>query len=321
MQTFFNRNAYLLALLIPTAIYILSHVLFEMNAESSLEIKNLIVTAIPKQTKSPASVILEYQRRILWSGSTLLLILTYLGALVWSAGIIRHCYSREHILKLGAIGLPILTLALLQIYRANDESALYNNIYHTTVLALESSPLTHPRSMANILFIIRAINILAAITPVFIMFAISSSIAMPAAVQETGFFIQRMNYLKQGVIIGSAVMIVGIIHMFAWMQLPVAMLGEGATVLANRILDLDSSSCQFWGIVATLSLLSLYAFAAIYWQARTQAALTAMRPDFDIPKWMEENGIALSWKDDAFRFGAMLTPTIISALSHILKMD
>ena len=38
------------------------------------------------------------------------------------------------------------------------------------------------------------------------------------------FFINRMNYLNQGIMIGSTVLLFGIIHMIAWMQWPLAML-------------------------------------------------------------------------------------------------
>ncbi len=323
MRTFFQRNAYLLVLFVPTAIYVLSYSLFEINAQSSLDIKQHIIDTIKKHQESPVSEILEFQLRILWIGSGLLLIVTYISSLAWCATIISRCYSGIHIAKLAIVGLPILALALIQICYVNPQSAMYNNIFDTTYQSLAASSLNHEEDIKKVYNIILFINILADIAPVFIMFAICSSISwlIGQGTQKLEFYIKRMEYLKQGIMIGSAVLLSGIIHMFAWMQLPIAMVGEGERALKNRILDLASSTCQYWGVVATLSLLFLYASAAIYWQARTQEALTEMQPDFDIPQWMEENGIAFSWKKDALHVGGMLAPTIISALSHALSAD
>ncbi len=175
-----------------------------------------------------------------------------------------------HIAKLAIVGLPILALVIIQVYYVDPQSAMYNCIFDTTYKSLAVSTLSHEQDIKKVYNIIISINILADMTPVFIMFAICSSISMPTGqgVQPLAFYIKRMGYLKQGIGIGSAVLLSGIIHMFAWMQLPMAMVGEKA--LKNRILDLASSTCQYWGIVATLSLLLLYLSAAFCWQARTR---------------------------------------------------
>jgi len=66
-------------------------------------------------------------------------------------------------------------------------------------------------------------------------------------------------------------------------------------------------------------LICFYASAAIYWQAKTQGALIAMQSDIDIPKWMEENGITISWQKHALEIGSMLAPVIAGSLSHVLS--
>ena len=55
MRTFFQRNAYLLVLFVPTAIYVLSYSLFEINAKSSLDMKQHIIDTIKKHQDSPVS--------------------------------------------------------------------------------------------------------------------------------------------------------------------------------------------------------------------------------------------------------------------------
>ena len=255
MKGLIDRNAYIIIIFVPTAIYILSYCLFEINAESSLKIKTMILEAIRNHHETNVSMVIEYKLRILWFSSSLLLIIANLIALTWSVAIVCRCYYRNLLIKFSVVGLPILTLALMQIANADSESAMYNNIFDTTYQSLKISTLTSQISIKKVYTIITSINILATITPVFIMFAICSSISMPteSGTPKLEFFIKRMNYLNQGIMIGSAVLLSGIIHMIAWMQWPIAMLGK--TDLKNAALNAIATICQYWGISCSLSLI------------------------------------------------------------------
>ncbi len=315
MKDLLNRNAFILIALIPVAIYTLSYCLFEINAASSLKIKIMIVDAIRRHDVSSASTIIEYKSRILWLSSSLLSITAYLIALTWSVRIVRRCCRRIHLINLVMVGLAIMILSLLQIGRADSESAMYNNIFDTTYQALKVSALITESLLQKVFFIISMINVLAAVTPVFILIAICSTISTPieVGVPKLEFFIKRMNYLNQGIMIGSIVLLFGIIHMVAWMQWPTSMFEE--TALNKVALNAFAAISQYWGISFTLLLICLYASAAIYWQAQTRAALIAMQSDIDISKWMEDNGFTVSWQKHALQLSAMLTPFLAGSFS------
>jgi hypothetical protein len=315
MKDILNRHAYIFITLIPVAIYILSYYLFEINAASSLKIKTMLVAAIRGHEVSPASTIMEYQSRILWLSSSLLSITAYLIALTWSVLTIRRCCCRIHLINLAVVGLAIMVLSLLQIGRADSGSAMYNTIFDTTYQALKLSALITESLLHKVFFIISIINVLAAVTPVFILIAICSTISTPI---ETGlpkleFFIKRVNYQKQGILVGSIVLFFGIIHMVAWMQWPVAMFEE--TELKKAALDFFAAISQFWGISFSLLLICLYAVAAIYWQAQTRAALIALHSDVDITKWLDDNGFTISWQKHALQLSAILTPFLAGSFS------
>lgn len=316
MKDLLNRNAYILIALVPVAIYIMSHCLFEINAASSLKIKTMIVEAIKEHGVSPTSTIVEYKSRILWLSSSLLSITAYLIALTWSVLIVRRCCRRINLIKLAVVGLAVMTLTLLQIARADSESAMYNNIFDTTYQALKMSPLITESFLQKVLIIINTINVLAAVTPVFILIAICSSISTPIeeGVPKLEFFIKRMEYLNQGIMIGSAVLLFGIIHMEAWMQWPISMIDEEA-VLNKVAINVVVAISQYWGISCTLLLVCLYASAAIYWQAQTRAALVAMQSGIDISQWLKDNGFTVSWQKNALQLGAMLTPFLAGSFS------
>lgn len=315
MKDLLNRYAYILIALIPVAVYSMSYCLFEINAESSLKIKTMIVEAIRGQEASPAFTIIEYKSRILWLSSSLLSITAYLTALTWSVVIVCRCCRRSHLAKIAGVGVAIMTLSLLQIDKADSKSAMYNNIFDTTYQALKVSALTTQFLLHKVFIIISTINVLAAVTPVFILIAICSTISTPSemGVPKLEFFIKRMNYLKQGIMIGSIVLLFGIIHMVAWMQWPTAMLEE--SILKKAALNSFAAISQYWGISFTLLLICFYASAAIYWQAQTRAALIAMQSDFDISKWLEDNGFTISWQKHALQLGTMLTPFLAGSFS------
>lgn len=317
MKDLLNRNAYILIALVPVTIYIMSYCLFEINAASSLKIKTMILDAIKEQGVSPVSTIVEYKSRILWLSSCLLSITAYLIALTWSVLIVcRCCRRRINLIKLAVVGLAVMILTLLQIVWADSESAMYNNIFDTTYQALKVSTLITESLLHKIIIIISTINVLAAVAPVFILVAICSSISMPIEedVPELEFFKRRMKCLNQGIMIGSAVLLFGIIHMEAWMQWPISLIDE-ETILKKVAINAVVSISQFWGISCTLLLVCLYAAAAIYWQAQTRAALIAIQSEIDISKWLVDNGFTVSWQKHTLQLAAMLTPFLAGSFS------
>jgi hypothetical protein len=122
-----------------------------------------------------------------------------------------------------------------------------------------------------------------------------------------------MNYLNQGIMIGSMVMLFGIIHMDAWMQWPIAMFTESE--LKKIALNVFAAISQYWGISFTLLLVCLYASAAIYWQRQTRSALLAIKPDTEITEWLEDNGFTISWQKHALQLSSMLTPLLAGSFS------
>ena len=316
MKGLLHRNAHIFIAFIPVLIYNMSYCLFEINGASSLTIKTMIVEAIRGHGVSPFSTLAEYKSRIIWLSSSLLSITAYLVALTWSVFIIRRCCRRINLIKLAALGLPVMTLTLLQIGSADAESPMYNNIFDTTYQSLKVSALITESLLHKIFIIISTINVLAAVIPVFILIAICSTISLPieAGVPKPECFIKRMKYLNQGIMIGSTVLLFGIIHMNAWMQWPTSMFDAEAEVNKAAI-NAFAAISQYWGISFTLLLVCLYVSAAIYWQEQTRVALIAMQTDIDIPAWLEDNGFTVSWQKHALQLAAMLTPFIAGSFS------
>lgn len=320
MNSFCNRNAYILIGLIPVLIYCLSCFLFETNAESSVQIKKLILDAVAKTTVSPVIIVTEYKARVLWQCSSLLMITAYLGAIFWSNSILRKCcLSRVNIIKIIAMGCVIVSLLFLQIAQADSSSAMYNTIFSTTYEALSTATFISHSFLQEVYIVITAINFLAAVTPVFILISVCSifSVAEQQAIPTIDYFVERMGYLKQGVAVGSSVLLFGIIHMTAWMQWPAALFEE--TSFSKALLASIAAFSQFWGITFTLLLISFYIPAAVYLRVRVQPVLDKLSTTQDRQKWLEENGFTISFQKHALQLGMMLTPLLAGSFNAIFE--
>jgi hypothetical protein len=315
IKTLYDNNAYLFIGLIAVLIQIFSYALFEINAESSLSIKSIILGQIQKVTVTHIAAFDEYKARTLWLSSCVISITAYIIALVWSVVIIYRCRQKQHVYKIMRLGIVICTINLWRICTATDQSAMYNNIFSTTYEALAVSPLISAALLGKIFAIIATINILAAITPVVILMAICSAITLASENSERtlAFFTQRVNYLEQGIIIGSMIMLFGIIHMAAWTQWPIAILEESP--LKKSLLASLSAIYQFWGVAFSLLLFALYTAVMVYWRGQVRLVLQHSHPDINAKTWLQENGFNLSWQKHIPQISAMLTP-LLAGLSN-----
>lgn len=109
------------------------------------------------------------------------------------------------------------------------------------------------------------------------------------------------------------ILLFGIIHMDTWMQWPIAMFDDSE--FKSVVLSSLNAISQFWGIVFSLLLISLYAAAALYWRYHTRIFINASMPDIEVSAWLDENGFTFSWHRHALQLSAMLTPFVAGSFS------
>lgn len=321
MKGFFNRHCYILIGLVPITIYCLSCFLFESNAETSVQVKKLILENVSKASVSPVMILDEFKARILWQCSSLLSITAYFFAMIWSCLLLcKCCVSGSQIKNIVVMGSVVVALTLLQVVNANPNSAMYNVIFSSTYEALKVSPLLSQTFQQKAYLVISLINLLAVSTPVFILVAVCGSICITEETtdHDMNFFINRMNYLNQGIAAGSIILVFGIIHMIAWMQWPQALIGE--TDFGKALLDSVSATSQFWGITFTLLLISLYISAVVVLNSRVQHALDTLLPNEDRQKWLKDNGFTISFQKHIMQFGMMFMPSLAGSFSSVFEL-
>lgn len=319
MRFFYRHNALLIGL-VPVAIYCLSCILFEANAETTLQIKKLILANVAKTALRPELMVAEYKARILWQCSSLLSICAYFLAIGWSVALLyRCCRTGAKIKKILAMGSLIVTLTLLQIISADADSAMYNAIFNTTYAALGLSALISPDFHQKVYWVISVINLLAAMTPVFILVAVCSTFSFEVSdASELNFFVERVKYLKQGILAGSIILLFGILHMAAWMQWPQTFMEKPE--FAKTFLEYVHANSQFWGVSFTLLLISLYIAAMLALKARSLEVLGDHPALEDEGKWLEDNGFTISFQKHASQLGMMLMPTLAGSFGSVFEL-
>jgi hypothetical protein len=315
-----DQNAYLLIAMIPVLVYVVSCIMFELNGENSLTIKNLIVDEVKRHPSTLTYPFVGYKSQILWLSSGFLLIIANAVALTWSAIAFFRCCRSVHMIKLIAAGVAVIAFNLALLIRADPTHAIYNHVFDTTYQALKACPLVSLATLNKVYGVILIINLLASVTPVFILIAISCAIAPPPATENVKlkYFIERMNDLKRGIMLGSLILLFGLIHMDSWMQWPIALM-ETSSIKESVQSSLVVIS-QFWGIAYSSILLSLYAAATLYWRYRTRLYLADSSPQIDASAWLDENGFSFSWHKHVLQIGTMLAPFLAGSLRSGLDL-
>jgi hypothetical protein len=316
----------LLFLIPPMAIYLLANVLFELSIDP-LHPWILKLLAAEKTTIlfDLSQSMFELKARYIWLASALINIVIPVVAIIFSVLIIIYFLKGIKLAWTVVIGssLCILNLALL-IYSSKMDSALYELVFGFTYNVLLRSNNYSSQFLHNIKTVIIIINILAAITPIFLISALCAILAIPAIHplnQDPRDIIIRMHKLKELVNVGSVFLVFGILHMNMWLNWSAGLFGD--TKLSTYISGVAWSISMFWGVTFTLVLAVTYLPASAYlqWQAWEQITSGALSKETkEAEAWMGENGFVFTFSNQLLQFIAILSPFLAAPISNFLKL-
>jgi hypothetical protein len=211
-----------------------------------------------------------------------------------------------------------VTLTLLQLINASTDSAIYNGIFSTTFEAVSASTIYSAGFPDKVNVVIGIVNLLAVITPVFILVAVCSTLTVTKDDADLSFFIDRVGFLKQGILAGSIILLFGVIHMAAWTQWPKALIPESD--FSKLFEEYVHANCQFWGLAFSLLLVSLYFSSMVVLKARVQCALTTLPGPEERQKWLKDKGFTISFQKHALQLGMMLMPSLAGSLGSVFEL-
>lgn len=269
----------------------MSHSLFDLNTSSSLDLKSIILDTLTREEITNLSKAREYRLRIYWEASVLGSLVAYLIACLWGIRTYLQCIGMT--LRHPIILIGILTIAseLLRIGTSGEASAGFNTIFCTTYEALEYSPYVTPDFMRQVTFLIKLINVLAVSSPGILMMGICAALTVPDIHKQLSlnFLIERDSTIDQSVIIGSFMMLMGLVHMGCWMDWPVGI--WASSDLKTTVMALTASVYEYWGICFSILLLLVYGGSKWVWKTIVMDVLSTHHPDIDPESFITDHDL------------------------------
>jgi hypothetical protein len=259
----------------------LSHTLFDLNMSSSLELKSIILEALAREEVTNISKARDYRFRIYWEASVLGSIVAYVTACVWGIRTYIQCIGTTLRHPIILVGPLTIATELFRIGTSGETSAGFNTIFSTTYEALGHSPYVTPDFMAQVTVLIKIINILAISSPEFLLMGICSALTEPDTGRRPSLdlLIERDTFIDQSVIIGSMMLLMGLVHMGCWMDWPVGVWADSD--LKTAVMGLTASVYEYWGICFSILLLLVYGGSKWIWKTIVRDVLSANHPDID----------------------------------------
>ena len=109
------------------------------------------------------------------------------------------------------------------------------------------------------------------------------------------YFLEQSKQLKKLITGGSAIMVIGIIHMQLWLNWPLSFVEETQEI--DQLQTVTLIVCQYWGVCYSLIMAALYLPAAAYLSDQAKMALLQGSDEGlkkDPSSWLLENNMMFS---------------------------
>jgi hypothetical protein len=343
-EPFLAKHGYLFLAAPGFLVLMLALLLFESSANlTTTDFKRLIEVLIkaepPPTTSSPGAIpdpaqakkatrlspqailLTEIKARYIWLSTVLLNTVVPLYVSAICALIILRCHPPRRLWVVALVGVVLCTSGLLVLAVQDEHHVLYRAVFGFTYLTLQASGMIDPGLLQFAKTTVSMINVLAAITPVVAVLAACSILAPPIR-QETlnpEFLAGQMRHLNEILYAGSALLVVGILHMGAWLRWPASLIPD--KMAQEAVLGAGLAITMFWGATFTLMLVVTYLPGAIYLARRADAMIR--HPAFagtitDRQKWLKDNGLRLTLEEHLVQFGVMLAPLVAGPVGSFL---
>jgi hypothetical protein len=316
----------LLFLLGPLLIYFLGSLLFELSFDPTYRlIDKLIDAAKSGATTDLKHILPEIKARYIWLASAILNIVIPVIAIIFSITTIKSYLKGIKLAWTIIVGVILClgNLAFLH-YNAKTGTALYNLVYGFTYKMLVQSKLFGQSFLLHIHTIISIINILAAITPIFLLLAVCATLALPAPTptnRDPLELVLRMRRLKEVINIASAFLVFGVLHMNMWLNWSASLFSDAT--LSSKVSGAAWSIATYWGVTFTLILTVTYVPASAYLQKQARAGLTngeMAREPQEAESWLHEHGLSFTLSNQLLQCISILAPFLAAPISNALKV-
>jgi hypothetical protein len=309
--------AYLAFAALPISIYALAVVIFEQGNFGSMAME-LKLAAIDHATKSQSALVLfiEGRFRILWLTSVLLYDVIAVAVIVTGTLVLKSSLTSKGLIQALVIWMVLSCFELIHLAYAASHNMAFGEIFRFTFESLQHVHRFKALELAHIRDMVYIVNLLAAIAPFAIALAASASL-MPIVAADARRALQRVadrsQQLKSVINLGSALLVVGVLHMQAWTRWPIVFVEDDK--LAAAMTNWSVALATFFGCVFSLMIASIYVCCAKILANRAKSYLQQLPADTldsSVENWLAQHGFSFEPTQQIPQILAILAPLLAS---------
>ncbi len=303
----------------PFVILISGKVLFEFFAFKFPELNQSLIPQLPQNLSNVS--LTETKARLQWLSSVILYFFVVTIFITYIINSFHKTLTKSTFWLFITLILLFSILEILYLLLTEPTTSPIISIFRFTFDSLKASGLYSEYQLGLINTALAIINLLAIIVvPLGIMAGCCvMSKRNTHSESALGKLIHQSKQIKNLLSGGSAVMVIGIVHMQLWFNWPLSLLTD--ETLHHQIQAITFAVSQYWGLMYTLTMAALYFPAAFYLTAKAKTIIlqsTELQAKLDTDKWLAENHMLMSPFSQLPQFITMIAPMLMGSFGTSL---
>ncbi len=312
----------------PLLVMAMAGLIFEVAASDLSGLQARVATVLTNTVSLDTLFgLAETRARLIWGATVLISGLAGLALIVASLWVLGRSLSRAGLCLYGGLALALSVGGVFHLIDSGRTASSLAAIFTFTYDSLVQSRYLAGDDLAAVAALVQGLNILGVVAPAFALMAGCATLSRGLADTGTGQaksdltrLQSRMRRLKRLLNLGSAVLVIGILHMIVWIRWPAALVSDHA--VAQEILGLSTALGVYWGATYTLLIVAFYVPASFVISRRAERAI-ARCPEqaggLDARAWMKSVGLSVTPTQQLPQIAAMMAPLLAGPVGGLLN--
>ena len=312
----------------PLLVMVLASLIFEVAASDLSGLQDRLSHIVSAAADRDMTVgLAESRARLLWAAAVLMSSLAGASLVVAAFYVLWHSLSLAGFALYAGIGVLLSLSGGLHLIHSGMTDSGLSAIFTFTYDSFVHSQHLEGGDLAIIEALVHALNALGVGAPAFALMAGCATLSPKGSRRdgasdgsELDELRTQMRHLRTLLNLGSAVLVLGILHLIVWIRWPAALVTDPA--VAREILGLSTAVGIYWGAAFTLLIVAFYVPASFVISRRAEAAI-ALDPKhasgLDPHSWMKSVGLSVTPTQQLPQIAAMLAPLLAGPVGTLLN--
>jgi hypothetical protein len=311
-------------IVIPLLIILGAYILFDLVAYDLITLKMQLTKFITAElSNTPDTLQHKSSAMIKWGAIVLFYFFISITSIILCIRNMKRSLTRFCFPIFLAVSLLVFCIWLGYLIYSLNEQGTISMIFKLTFDTLSVSQQYTEIELSYISGILNLINILSVLTPVLLIVACSCTLTLchNTNIESAQHCVYKMRDLKELINLGSAMLVVGALHINIWLNLSAAL--STTDILIGAINDMSMSISLYWGTAFTVLIAAVYIPMALTIKANAQSALMSEHQDPDkTRKWLKEHDLLFSTAKQLPQILAIFAPLLAGSFgSSILGIS